>query len=155
MKLLEVTDLDDTVIVKDDGKEIIFDIIPKPYKRDIYPHLVQRGCTVRGRKYRCTGFSRIDSPGKCRYWIEKIYTPLKIIAFPPQSSNIRRRTMNISPFSNEPLTDIADQLGWADKEVVNDNLVSVCIVLCKRVEDLEYKIKKMEKLISPASQEKE
>lgn len=51
--------------------------------------------------------------------------------------------MNISPFSNEPLDEIADQLGWADEVDAKDNLVSVCILLCKKVAYLEYQISKL------------
>ena len=51
--------------------------------------------------------------------------------------------MKISPFSNDSLNEIADQLGWAGEQDATDNLIPVVIVLCKRVDMLENQIKEL------------
>lgn len=76
----EATDDETFELVKDDGSEIIFDLIPREMKRDIYPNLFREIFTVKGRQYAFAGFSRIDSPGKLRYWGKRHYPPLRFIA---------------------------------------------------------------------------
>jgi hypothetical protein len=52
--------------------------------------------------------------------------------------------MKISPFSDEPLANLADQLGWADHKEAYENLLPVVMILCNRVHELQQQVKSLQ-----------